>query len=75
MTCREASRTSLVDFGAPGLLDLVRRGVASAARYVTLWVHRRRQRLRLKDLDDRILKDIGISRAEADREARRPFWR
>ena len=75
MTCREASRTSLVDFRAPGLLDLVRRGVAGAARYVTLWVHRRRQRLHLKDLDDRMLKDIGLSRAEADQEARTPFWR
>ena len=75
MTCREASRTSLVDFGAPGLLGLVRRRVAIASRYVAVWARRRRQRLRLKDLDDRILKDIGVSRAEADREMRKPFWR
>ena len=25
-------------------------------------------------LDDRMLKDIGITRGEAEREARRPFW-
>lgn len=25
-------------------------------------------------LDQRMLKDIGISRAEAEREASRPFW-
>ena len=33
----------------------------------------RRQRLDLLSLDDHILKDIGISRADADRLARRPF--
>ncbi|MGH9810375.1 MAG: DUF1127 domain-containing protein [Terriglobia bacterium] len=27
------------------------------------------------DLDDRLLKDIGISRSAAAAEARRPFWR
>ena len=75
MTCREASRTSLVDFGAAGLLGLVRRRVAIASRCAGVWARRRRQRLQLKDLDDHILRDIGISRAEADREMRKPFWR
>ena len=75
MTCREASRTSLVDFGAPGLLDLVRRGFAGTPRCVAVWVRVRRQRRHLMDLDDHILNDIGISRTEAAREARKPFWR
>ncbi|ETX14745.1 hypothetical protein OCH239_20490 [Roseivivax halodurans JCM 10272] len=34
----------------------------------------RRQRTALGDLDDHALRDIGLSRAEARREARRPFW-
>jgi uncharacterized protein YjiS (DUF1127 family) len=34
----------------------------------------RRQRLRLARLDDHLLEDIGLSRAEARREARRPAW-
>lgn len=32
------------------------------------------QRRRLADLPDHILADIGITRAEAEAEARRPFW-
>lgn len=34
----------------------------------------RRQRLRLRDLDDRLLADIGLTRDEAQEEARRPLW-
>ncbi|WP_170331580.1 DUF1127 domain-containing protein [Ruegeria arenilitoris] len=33
-----------------------------------------RQRRSLAKLDDRALEDIGVSRAEADTEAARPFW-
>jgi len=36
---------------------------------------RTRQRQALMALDDRLLKDIGISRADAEREASKPFWR
>jgi uncharacterized protein YjiS (DUF1127 family) len=34
----------------------------------------RRQRRALLALDDTLLKDIGLSRADAAREAARPFW-
>lgn len=34
----------------------------------------RRQRRRLKSLDDAALRDIGISRADAAAEAARPLW-
>jgi uncharacterized protein YjiS (DUF1127 family) len=33
-----------------------------------------RERRILEELDDRILRDIGISRSEALYEARKPFW-
>lgn len=33
-----------------------------------------RQRHRLQDLDDDILRDIGLTRDEALIEAQRPFW-
>jgi uncharacterized protein YjiS (DUF1127 family) len=36
---------------------------------------RARQRQALMALDDRLLKDIGVSRADAEREANKPFWR
>ena len=39
------------------------------------WDEKRRQRLALLALSDEILKDIGISRAQADAEGSKPFWR
>ncbi len=33
-----------------------------------------RQRRDLADLDDRTLHDIGVSRADVEREANRRFW-
>lgn len=36
---------------------------------------RRRQRRALLSLDDRILKDIGLTRADVWLEARKPPWR
>ena len=35
---------------------------------------RRRTRVCLSQLDDRMLKDIGVTRAEAGHEAGKPFW-
>lgn len=37
-------------------------------------IERRRSRLALMELTDVQLKDIGVSRSEAYREANRPFW-
>jgi uncharacterized protein YjiS (DUF1127 family) len=39
------------------------------------WHELARQRRTLRTLDDRMLKDIGVTRADAEREASRPFWR
>jgi uncharacterized protein YjiS (DUF1127 family) len=38
------------------------------------WREVSRQRRDLRDLSDQLLKDIGISRADAIREADRTFW-
>jgi len=40
-----------------------------------LWHERAAERRHLLTLDDRMLRDIGISRADAANEARKPFWR
>ena len=69
---RRAS-SGLRDFGRPVVRIVVRIAVRRAAHFWTcLEVARQRQQLR--ELDDRALKDIGISRAEANREALRGFW-
>lgn len=41
---------------------------------VTVWSERRRTRLHLKHLDDHLLRDIGLDRLTAQREADRKFW-
>jgi uncharacterized protein YjiS (DUF1127 family) len=44
--------------------------VVAPARMREKW----RQRQALLGLDDHLLRDIGISREEAEREGRKPFW-
>ncbi len=39
------------------------------------WLDRSRSRRQLARLDDRLLRDIGVARTDADREAAKPFWR
>jgi uncharacterized protein YjiS (DUF1127 family) len=39
------------------------------------WQQRVRQRRELRQMSDRELKDIGLSRADAEREAAKPGWR
>lgn len=39
------------------------------------WRRRRRVRIELAMLDDRMLSDIGVSRADIWREINKPFWR
>ena len=45
------------------------------AGFVTTWDTRRRTRKQLKSLEWRLVLDIGRSRAEVMKEARKPFWR
>lgn len=55
-----------------------RRGGAAGQRILTRLRQRRgraRDRAELAALDDRMLADIGISRAEALFRSRKPFWR
>jgi drug/metabolite transporter (DMT)-like permease/uncharacterized protein YjiS (DUF1127 family) len=40
-----------------------------------IWPDRSRQRRALRALDDRQLRDIGITRFDAVNESRKPFWR
>ena len=42
---------------------------------IARWIERSRQRRALAALDDHVLRDIGITRVEAEREAQKPFWK
>ncbi len=48
---------------------------SQAAATLKLWYQRARQRRRLAQLDEHLLRDIGITPEQARREARKPFWR
>jgi uncharacterized protein YjiS (DUF1127 family) len=39
------------------------------------WVERCRQRQALAELDDRRLRDLGLTRAQVELETGKPFWR
>ena len=72
------STQRLIQFHIPGL---IRQGLAAAPMPVLkllaraiVGYRRQRQRHDLATLDDRLLRDIGVSRADADRESRKPFW-
>ena len=47
----------------------------SAARLLDIWQERMVNRRHLAELDERLLRDIGLSRYDAMREAAKPFWR
>jgi uncharacterized protein YjiS (DUF1127 family) len=52
------------------------RTIAWRARHTVLtWIERAGQRQALAELDDHLLKDIGISPEQARRESAKPFWR
>ena len=56
-------------------LRLLVRDTRALFNLLTTWQQRASMRHQLRTLDDRILKDIGLSRADAEREGGKYFWR
>jgi uncharacterized protein YjiS (DUF1127 family) len=50
------------------------RAIERAVDAILTWRERVRMRRQLLSLDDRLLKDIGITRLQAQSEAEKPFW-
>ncbi len=55
---------------APGLGTLLVRLIDTLLD----WQERARQRHHLSGLDDHLLRDIGLSRADVEHETAKPFW-
>jgi uncharacterized protein YjiS (DUF1127 family) len=66
--------TAILRFSARILLAIGARSIRGSNTLLS-WMDRRRQRSALDRLSDHMLKDIGVSRADVDFEARKPFWR
>ncbi len=63
------------EVAAKALLETVAGHAASALATLRTWNERAAQRRQLREMDDRILKDIGLSRLDVYRETIKPFWR
>ncbi len=50
-------------------------GLRRAIDVLVLWQSRGRERRHLASLDGRAMADLGLDRADAAREAAKPFWR
>ena len=67
--------------GTPAMYELPRRGqpmllayLGYAAAIIQLCAERARQRRALANLDEHLLRDIGLNRAEVAGEVRKHFW-
>jgi uncharacterized protein YjiS (DUF1127 family) len=58
-----------------GFRSAVQHALVRAVETVAAWHELAGQRRDLMALSDQMLRDIGITRAEAQRESTKPFWR
>ena len=58
-----------------GLFGRIIRLPSALVSTLLTWQERAEQRRHLAELDSRLLKDMGLSRADVWRESSIPFWR
>lgn len=73
ITISPATKTCAVRRGLPRYW--LRRALRRAVDLLREWRRRRDGRIALAAFDERMLRDIGITRADAMRELSQPFWR
>jgi uncharacterized protein YjiS (DUF1127 family) len=54
---------------------LIAKDMLALVAIIALWHKRHHQRRSLRFLDDRTLRDIGLTREQIDEQIRTPFWR
>lgn len=55
--------------------DVARSALTAGFERLLLWQERARQRRQLSRVENHLLQDIGLTRAEVAREIKKPFWR
>lgn len=68
-----ASRNVLLNSGQS--MPVLAQWALTIAVQLIAWDHRRRSRKSLGQLEDRLLRDIGLTHSTAFAEADKPFWK
>lgn len=66
-------RTDCCDVVAPKSVTF-RQGLQAAIDLIFVWQERHRQRSELARMDQRMLRDLGLSAQDISVEADKPFW-
>jgi uncharacterized protein YjiS (DUF1127 family) len=69
-----ARRPGLGQARSPRRVRLGLRALERAADLLLTWQERAQQRHQLETLNDHMLRDIGLTRADVMAEATKPFW-
>ena len=64
----------VISLAPSSLSSNVRRLATDAARSVAGWAERRRQLRALSELDDHLLRDVGLTHDDVEHACSRPFW-
>ncbi|MFQ5545373.1 MAG: DUF1127 domain-containing protein [Acidiferrobacterales bacterium] len=73
-TCKP-NEVASAEIALTGLGGVARTWIQNGVAIALGWWDRTRQRQHLLQLDDRLLKDVGLTRADVERETAKPFWK
>lgn len=75
-TCHKALQSELAPrAGSRGVMSAIVRAASGALEALLTWQERAHQRHSLASLDDRLMKDMGLTPSQVEQELRKPVWR